>query len=226
MARHSVSSTLRVTGSVQGHKVVILVDGGSKHNFIQDHIARFLHLATQPTKQLHVMVGNDTELCCNQVCKAISIIIQGHQFVVDLYVMALGGANIVFGVEWLKTLGPITTDYSALTMSLSWKNEPVVLSGQKGPSPVEATHAQIRRLLQTDWVAAFFHLQLHESPSLSLYLDIPLPMVLRKLLDTYQPILSQPYPQHDYMTTRFIFYPIINLSMLSRIAIHTFKNTK
>lgn len=98
MARHSVSFTLRVTGSVQGHKVIILVDGGSTHNFIQDRIAYFLHLAPQPTKQLCIMVGNGTELCCNQVCKAISIIIQGHQFVVDLYVMALGGENIIFGV--------------------------------------------------------------------------------------------------------------------------------
>ena len=89
------------------------------------------------------MVGNGTKLCCNQVCKAISIIIQGHQFVVDLYVIALGGADIIFGVEWLKTLGPITTDYSVLTMFFSWQNEPVGLSSQKGPGLVEATHAQI-----------------------------------------------------------------------------------
>ena len=143
MARHSVSSTLRVTSSVQGHKVIILVDGGSTHNFIQDRVAYFLHLTPQPTKQLCVMVGNGTELCCNQVCKAISIIIQGHQFVVDLYVIALGGADIIFGVEWLKTLGPITTDYSVLTMFFSWQNEPVGLSSQKGPGLVEATHAQI-----------------------------------------------------------------------------------
>ena len=37
--------------------------------------------------------------------------------------MALGGDDLVFGVEWLKHLGLITTDYSSITMSFTWGNE-------------------------------------------------------------------------------------------------------
>ena len=77
-------------------------------------------------------------------------------------------------------------------MFFSWQNEPVGLSSQKGPGLVEATHAQIWHLLQTEQVTTFFHLQLHESPSLSSSPDIPLPMALQKLLDTYQPIFQPP----------------------------------
>lgn len=88
MADHSVSETLCINDSVHGHNVVILIDRGSIHNFVQDKIVHFLHLTTQSTKQLRVMVGNGSELCCDQVCKAVSVTTQGHKFVVDLYVMA------------------------------------------------------------------------------------------------------------------------------------------
>lgn len=47
LSGHPVSATLRVKGNIWGHEVVILVDGGSTHNFVHDLLAHFLHLATQ-----------------------------------------------------------------------------------------------------------------------------------------------------------------------------------
>lgn len=41
------SVTLRVLGSIAGHDAVVLVDGGSTHNFIHDRLAHFLHLTSQ-----------------------------------------------------------------------------------------------------------------------------------------------------------------------------------
>ena len=74
--------------------------------------------------------------------------------------MALGGDDLVFGVEWLKHLGLITTDYSSITMSFTWGNELVELQGCTGPDPTELTHTQVKHLLHIDRVAAFFHIQL------------------------------------------------------------------
>lgn len=62
-------------------------------------MARFLNQKTQPTTPLRVMVGNGQELCCSQVCKAIPVVLEGHSFIVDLFVMSLAGADLVFGVQ-------------------------------------------------------------------------------------------------------------------------------
>jgi len=63
------------------------------------------------------MVGNDNLLECDSVFPAVSISVQGQQFSVDLINLPITGADIVLGVQWLKALGPISTDYSSLTMT-------------------------------------------------------------------------------------------------------------
>ena len=98
LSGHPVSATLRVKGNIWGHEVVILVDGGSTHNFVHNLLAHFLHLATQLIPCLAVMVGNDTEIAYDMVCRDVAILIQGHEFNLDLYVIALGGADLVLGV--------------------------------------------------------------------------------------------------------------------------------
>lgn len=61
--------TFRVTGSLNGYEVQILVDSGATHNFIQSRVAQFLHLPLEPTPiQLHVMVGNGDCLPCSTFC--------------------------------------------------------------------------------------------------------------------------------------------------------------
>lgn len=69
MSGHLAPETLRVTGQVGGQEVVILIDGGSTHNFVQSKVVRYLNLTAQPTKQLSVMVRNGSELTCPKCVK-------------------------------------------------------------------------------------------------------------------------------------------------------------
>ncbi|KAH1230703.1 hypothetical protein GmHk_10G030083 [Glycine max] len=86
-------------------------------NALAELVAKFLHLQPSPTTPLRVMVGNDNLLECDSVFPAVSISVQGQQFSVDLINLPITGADIVLGVQWLKALGPISTDYSSLTMT-------------------------------------------------------------------------------------------------------------
>ena len=103
------------------------------------------------------------------------------------------GADLIFGVEWLKHMGPITTEYSSLTMSFNWGNELVKLRGCTGPSPTEETPGLVKHMLHINGVATFFQLQLCASsdnpyePS-----TILLPSQLQLLLNIYSPIFQQP----------------------------------
>lgn len=108
--------TLRLTGLIQDHRVQILIDGESTHNFLQQELVSSLQLSPRDTSTLRVTVGNGEELQCNQVCTNISVKIQKHDFQVDFHVLPIQGADVVLGVQWLKSLGPVLTDYTALTM--------------------------------------------------------------------------------------------------------------
>lgn len=94
------------------------------------------------------MVGNGQHLHCDQLCEAVTITIKRIQFVVDLHVLPLCGANVVLGVQWLKTLGPIMTDYSALTMKFFHKGHLVEFHGDPDPTFILVTPPQLCRIVR------------------------------------------------------------------------------
>lgn len=120
--------TFRIYGAVNHHRVVILVDSGNTHNFIQTRVARFLNLKHSPTNPLQVMVGNGNVFECDFVCPSISLVIQGHLFPMDLFNLPITGTDIVLGIQWLKALEAVTTDYSYLTMTFSYLGQLVTLN--------------------------------------------------------------------------------------------------
>lgn len=101
---------------MRSSRVTVLIDGSNTHNLIQTHVAKFLALPTESTSALQVMVGNGTVLPCNQLCPNIVLCLHGCPFIVDLHVLPISGVDIVLGIQCLKQLGPIITDYDALTM--------------------------------------------------------------------------------------------------------------
>ena len=94
----------------------ILIDGGSTHNFVHHRVVTTLRLTTTAMAPLRVTVGNGDELKCQQTCPNIEVTIQQHAFVIDFHVLPICGVDLVLGVQWLKTLGPVLTDYTTLTM--------------------------------------------------------------------------------------------------------------
>ena len=116
LAGYLVPETLCFVVTISGHAVVLLVDGGSTHNFIQQQLVPLLGLSPTPTTPLQVIVGNGQQVYCTCVCKAVSISIRAMTFIVDLHVLPISGANVVLGVQWLKSLGHVLTNYNTLVM--------------------------------------------------------------------------------------------------------------
>ena len=131
IAGHLAPETLHFLGLIRDHQVVLLVDGGSTHNFIQQQLVTQLGLLPRATTPLRVMVRNGQQLECNCVCEAIIVDIQDTKFTIELYVLLISGANVVFGVQWLKLLGPVLTNYNSLSMKFFHDGCLVELKGDK-----------------------------------------------------------------------------------------------
>lgn len=190
--------TFRLLGQLRRHQVIILIDGGSTHNFIQSRLARFLALSTVPTATLRVMVGNGNTLECNTQSLQVPISIQDHTFTLDLFHLPLCGADLVLGVQWLKQLGPITTDYQRLTMTFSHLGRNITLHADAPPSLSPASAHQLKRLAQTQSISALYHISALpiDTPSSTctakLPVPEPLPPQIVSILERFPAIFAEP----------------------------------
>ncbi|XP_061349872.1 uncharacterized protein LOC133295092 [Gastrolobium bilobum] len=151
---HRSANSFCLQGSIVGKPVQILVDGGSTHNFVTLCMALYLYLTLHVIPPFKVQVGNSDALTCLAICKTITVDIQSNLFTVDLYVIDLKGANIVLGVQWLATLGPILTDYAAFTMSFTYNNSQVLLQGIGAVTSSQVSLSQLHKLILQNSVSS------------------------------------------------------------------------
>jgi hypothetical protein len=112
----STPQTLKLIGYIKHQKVIILVDSGSTHNFIHRHIAQETHCYIHDVNNFQIMIPNGGSMKCGGRCENVRLQIgdyhlKSHKFAIDM-----GGCDIVLGVDWLRTLGPILMDFKEFTM--------------------------------------------------------------------------------------------------------------
>jgi len=106
LAGMPASEAFRIYGLVVHHQVIILVDGGSTHNFIQARLAAFLHLPQVSEPMMRVMIGNGNTIDCDKKCPQVPIIIQRYHFFVDLWgcTYRISLTIVSMWISWTKTL--------------------------------------------------------------------------------------------------------------------------
>ncbi|XP_058733199.1 uncharacterized protein LOC131604800 [Vicia villosa] len=190
--------TLKFKGSIAGLSVMVLVDTGSTHNIMQPRIAHHLNLTTTPINQFSVMVGNGSHLQCEGICDNVEIMLQNKPFNLPFYLLPIEGADVVLGMAWLRTLGPIQADFSIPSLTFQHLTKPITLTGDPTPFPTHTSFHQLKQLIHTDAVASF-HLLLMEptnplipTPNPPPPNSVTLPSQITQLLTKFQSIFQQP----------------------------------
>ncbi|XP_066323873.1 uncharacterized protein [Miscanthus floridulus] len=120
--------TMQVRVTLGTVTLTALLDTDSTHNFIAEEAARRTTLPIQSKPRLTATVANGEKIQCPGVLRQAPITIDGEAFHVDLFVMPLAGYDLVLGTQWMVTLGPITWDFTARTMSFSRQGKEVCWS--------------------------------------------------------------------------------------------------
>jgi hypothetical protein len=137
----SATNTMQLKITIAGTKLLALVDSGSTHTFIDDQVVRRLGLDIMLRLGLSMKVANGGKVQSYGVCKATSLDVQGEQFSVDCYALPLEGFEIILGVHWLKSLGPIVWDFAALSMAFYRDGRAVCFCGvDSAPLSLHAIH--------------------------------------------------------------------------------------
>lgn len=86
----------------------------------------------------------------------------------DLHVLPLYGTDLVLGVQWLKSMGPILTDYNELTMKFIRDDNIIELKRGTDSGLHSITPAQLCCMIKTNSVNVYFYIHIlpFEPPSI------------------------------------------------------------
>jgi hypothetical protein len=101
-----------------------------------------LGLAPSGGEQLRVTVVNSDRLRCVEIAHHVPISIASDEYAITCVDIDLGCFDFILGVDFLRTLGPITWDLAAMTVAFQRSARRVVWHGVQGaeaPSRAQST---------------------------------------------------------------------------------------
>ncbi|KAL4379068.1 hypothetical protein GQ457_02G036740 [Hibiscus cannabinus] len=128
--------TMKLELEIAGKKLIALLDSGSTHNFISWNAIKLLGLKVERRKRVKVIVADGSSLETLGECTKVEWKVQNKCFITDFLVLALKGSDVVLGVQWLATLGPIQWNFATLDMKFQLDGVVVNIKGVQ-PQPME-----------------------------------------------------------------------------------------
>ena len=89
---------IKVEGKVNDDDLLILIDSGSTHTFMDEGSTRRLRCPLKETQPLSVIVANGNRVISESVYPGFNWEMQGEKFEVDLRLLQLGGYDVVLGL--------------------------------------------------------------------------------------------------------------------------------
>lgn len=95
------ANTIKLLGRAGGYELVILMDSGSTHSFLDPHIAKRLGCLIEYTNPWVVTVADENKVECNSRCPHFKWEMGGHKFSTPVRLIKLGGCDMMIGVDML-----------------------------------------------------------------------------------------------------------------------------
>lgn len=179
--------SFRLRGWVQGVEVLMLVDSGSSHSFIDNSLSQQLQGVQQLPKSVSVKVADGGLLCCSKFIPYCDWCSQGHVFQSEFKFLPLGTYDVILGMDWLMQLGPMNVDWTAKWMMFQKAGKTVKLLGIQAQtnSCLSITGEQLQGMLK---LGSLMHIvQLQESVSVP---AVQISPTIQLLLQEFQSIFE------------------------------------
>ena len=105
------------------HRLQILMDSCSTHNFLDSATTKKLGCDLRTIPPMQVAVADGSQLLCNAMCKGFSWRLHGEVYKTNVVIVPLGSCEMILGVQWLTTLGPILWDFEQLRMEFQYNGK-------------------------------------------------------------------------------------------------------
>lgn len=120
---------MRLTGYVGKKMIYILIDPGSSHNFLDEKVAQDIGCPLVPAPTYRVNAAFGSQMTFTHKCSSFTWTTQGYSFTTEIRTLPLDCCDLILGVQWLITVGPILWDFSNLLMEFHFQGLKHVLRG-------------------------------------------------------------------------------------------------
>jgi hypothetical protein len=127
-----------------------------------------IHCFVCPVSNFQILITNGGTMKCGGRCENVKLQMGDYHMKTHMFSISMGGCDIVLGVEWIHTLGPITMDYQELYMSFTQDSHPYTLQGLQVGSPEIISSHGMEKLLNKGHhgvIAQFNSIQVTEHAS-------------------------------------------------------------
>jgi hypothetical protein len=143
--------TLRIRVIIQGQRAIALIDGGATHNFID---ASLVSRQALQTKEFDVAVADGHTVECLDRIPNLEMKLGNYTVRDTFYVVDLSDIDVVLGVQWMITLGKITTNYQTLEIGFRDQDgKKVFLRGMSTGAPRTVSAKRMERIFRHGEVA-------------------------------------------------------------------------
>jgi hypothetical protein len=132
LAGISTPQTLKIEGYIKKKNVIVLIDSGSIHNFIQYKLAKDLNCFVYLVPKFQVMIADGGTINCSGKCNKINITMGEYVMNSAMIIIPMGGADVVLGIQWLQSLGIVDFNFQELFMKFSLEGKEIELRGITG----------------------------------------------------------------------------------------------
>lgn len=121
--------TMQVYVHIGSQQYIALLDTGSTHKFVSRQVADQVGLRFGAPTGSTVTVANGDHVPCSGLAKDVAIRIGDEFFSIDCYSIPLDCYDMVLGIKYLRTLGPILWDLDDLCMAFTLHGRRVFWKG-------------------------------------------------------------------------------------------------
>jgi len=99
--------TMKFQGQIQGKQVLILVDSGSSHTFVNTEVAAELQGISALVNPVGVQVADGSHMLCSSQIPKAEWSIQGCSFQSGIKILPLSHYDMILGMDWLERYSPM-----------------------------------------------------------------------------------------------------------------------
>jgi hypothetical protein len=94
------------------------------------------------------MISNGRSMKCGGCCQNVHLEIGQYHMKSHMFVIDMGGCDILLGVEWIRIIGPILMDFKELTMQFNQEDQQYKFQGITAGSPKIISSHRMETLLK------------------------------------------------------------------------------
>jgi hypothetical protein len=121
------ATTFKLHGTIQGVSLLVLLDSGSSHSFLNVAHHSLLSGFTVLQQPLHVLVANDSIIQCTEELLDAAWYLQGFQFRSTFKVIPIPCYDLILGMDWLEDHSPMHVDWKHKWMFIKYHDQPTVI---------------------------------------------------------------------------------------------------